>query len=101
MQSTLGQPTPLMDPDDPPYSESYFLDPGFWYCVATQSVSECTADFNDDGLVDGLDFIAFRNEWGSTGCGSSLICLCDMNDDGNVDGLDFIIFRNNWGNVCK
>jgi hypothetical protein len=61
----------------------------------------CIGDFNDDGRVDGLDFIAFRNEWGNTGCGNTQTCLCDMNSDGKVDGLDFIIFRNNWGNVCQ
>jgi hypothetical protein len=62
---------------------------------------ECTGDFNNDNRVDGLDFIIFRNGWGSTGCGTSLECPADMNGDGNVDGLDFIEFRNNWGNICQ
>jgi hypothetical protein len=76
----------------------------FWWMMARlagwNGGKECTGDFNDDGQVDGLDFIAFRSEWGSTGCGTSIECPCDLNDDGNVDGLDFIVFRNNWGNIC-
>jgi hypothetical protein len=64
-------------------------------------VQECPGDFNDDGKVDGLDFIIFRNGWGSTDCGTSLDCPADMNGDGKVDGLDFIEFRNNWGSICQ
>ncbi len=31
--STLGQPTPLMDPLAPPQSLQYDLFPGFWYAL--------------------------------------------------------------------
>jgi hypothetical protein len=30
INSTLGQPSPLMDPDKPPYSKYFSLYPGFW-----------------------------------------------------------------------
>jgi len=69
------------------------------YKVQTAWVPECPADYNDDGKVDGLDFIIFRNQWGRTDC-LSVGCEGDMNSDGKVDGLDFIIFRNNWGKIC-
>jgi hypothetical protein len=56
---------------------------------------------NGDDIIDGLDFIIFRNEWGMTGCNDpNTQCLCDFNTDGKVDGLDFIIFRNSWGKKC-
>ena len=35
VNATLGQPTPLMDPNDPPYSNLYDLYPGFWYTAGT------------------------------------------------------------------
>jgi len=67
--------------------------------IVTAAFADCPADYNDDGKVDGLDFIIFRNEWGRTDC-LSVGCEGDMNSDGKVDGLDFIIFRNDWGKVC-
>ena len=33
MNSTLGQSSPLMDSDDPPVSENFTLNPGFWYTI--------------------------------------------------------------------
>lgn len=33
MNSTLGQPSPLTDQDNPPNSPSYSLYPGFWYTI--------------------------------------------------------------------
>jgi hypothetical protein len=73
-------------------------DPNLGQC-ASDFESDC--DVNKDDKVDGLDFIIFRNEWGSTGCNDmNKICLCDFNSDGKVDGLDFVLFRNNWGKQC-
>jgi hypothetical protein len=66
---------------------------------AIKVLSVLTCDFNYDCVVDGLDFIMFRNEWGVTDC-VNVGCACDMNEDGKVDGLDFITFRNNWGKTC-
>jgi endo-1,4-beta-xylanase len=68
-----------------------------YFDAGASTMLQIIGDFNGDGKVDGLDFIAFRNEWGNTGCSSSNTCHCDMNEDGKVNGLDFIIFRNNWG----
>jgi len=33
LNGTMGQPSPLMDAADPPYSLSYDLYPGFWYAL--------------------------------------------------------------------
>ena len=57
--STVGQPSPLMDPADPPYSTSYDLYPGFWYTVAAEPTDACESDFDQDGDVDGSDLAVF------------------------------------------
>jgi hypothetical protein len=54
MNSTLGQPSPLMDPLDPPLSDTYDLYPGFWYVISALG-STCPGDFNGDKDVDGAD----------------------------------------------
>jgi len=79
--STLGQPSPLMDPSDPPFSPNYNLEPGFWYTVKVEPVNECEGDFAPaDGDVDGsdlaelvanpalLDLSTFAAEFGRTNC---------------------------------
>jgi hypothetical protein len=59
LKSTLGQSTPLMDPADPPYSDSFDAYPGFWYTVAPALGGYCIYDFEPDGDVDGKDLAAF------------------------------------------
>ena len=34
MNTTLGQPSPLMDTQDSPFSDNYDLYSGFWYTIA-------------------------------------------------------------------
>jgi hypothetical protein len=53
-ESTLGQSSPLMDPLDPSFSDTYDLYPGFWYVIAAFE-STCPGDFNGDKDVDGSD----------------------------------------------
>jgi hypothetical protein len=80
--STLGQPSPLMDTNNPPYSDSYNNYPGFWYTVDA-GLYGCLWDLDEppDGDVDGIDlaeFIAgsfdenalegFATEFGSIDC---------------------------------
>jgi hypothetical protein len=56
--STVGQPTPLMDPQDPPFSDDFELFPGFWYTVAAVGRT-CPGDDNGDKDVDGADLAAY------------------------------------------
>ena len=66
----------------------------------------CLADVNHDGIVDGSDFIAFINSFGSgdvaidpladvAGAGAS-----GLLPDGIIDGSDFIAFINAFGAGC-
>ncbi len=58
MFATLGQASPLMDPNDPPHSTSYDLYPGFTYTL--EAVLKCAWDQPPlDGDVDGLDLATF------------------------------------------
>jgi hypothetical protein len=58
MNNTIGQPSPLMDPSDPPYSDNYDLYPGIWYTVAATALA-CPGDFNGDKDVDGSDLAEY------------------------------------------
>jgi hypothetical protein len=43
MNSTLGQPSPLMEQGLDPYSENYGLLPGFWYTLDAGSGGSITS----------------------------------------------------------
>lgn len=55
---------------------------------------ECAADFNGDGTVNTLDFLAFLNAF-SAGDPSA-----DFNGDGTVNTLDFLAFLNAFNDGC-
>ena len=54
MNSTIGQPSPLMEQGMDPYSDNYGLLPGFWYTIGAAS-GTCPGDFDWDYDVDGAD----------------------------------------------
>lgn len=54
----------------------------------------CRADFNDDGVVNTLDFIAFLNAYNVQDASA------DFNGDGVVNTLDFIEFLNAYSEGC-
>lgn len=58
VNSTVGQQSPLADPAEPPYSDSYDLYPGFWYTVANTGLF-CLGDDDFDKDIDGLDLAAY------------------------------------------
>jgi hypothetical protein len=62
--STLGQPSPLMDPLEPPLSDTYDLYPGFWYAVMGP---KCESDYDGDGDVDGSDLAEYLFDPGGLG----------------------------------
>ena len=63
INGTVGQPTPLMDPIEQPYSENYDLYPGFWYAVAGIS-AYCPGDSDFDKDVDGWDLAEYISDSG-------------------------------------
>ena len=83
INSTLGQPSPLIDPDNPTGSARYDLLTGFWYIVDIGSpLSGCPADFNYDGSVDIDDLDILAGNFGQTGIGNN------SDEDLDMDGLD-------------
>lgn len=54
----------------------------------------CVADFNDDGVVDTRDVLAFLNLWAA---GDE---AADINEDGFVDTRDVLAFLNLWNAGC-
>ena len=94
--ATLGQPSPLMDSSNPPYSASYDNYPGFWYTVgAAPPINDCSGDFNNDGDVDGSDLATFAEDFGRTDCAGD--CEGDFNGDNDVDGSDLATFATDFG----
>ena len=76
---TLGQPSPLMDPFNPPFSISYDLEPGFWY--TTEAVTMCG------------DIATFAASFGYESGEAGYSSLCDSDLDGDVDGSDLFQFK--------
>ena len=93
--ATLGQPSPLMDTADPPYSTIYDLYPGFWYTVAAEPMDACEGDFDNDGDVDGSDLATFAADFGRTDCVDD--CEGNFDEDGDVDGSDLAVFAADFG----
>jgi hypothetical protein len=58
INGTIGQPSPPMDPFEPPMSDTYDLYPGFWYVIAAYE-STCPGDYNGDKDVDGSDLAEY------------------------------------------
>jgi hypothetical protein len=52
-------------------------------------------DANGDGKVDGLDYVIWLNNYGTTTTDGA--SKGDFNADGRVDGLDYVIWLNNYG----
>jgi len=95
INATMGQPSPLMDPLDPPYSADYDLYPGFWYTGVTEDIELCEGDFDGDDDVDGSDLAVFAADFGRTDCSGD--CEGDFDTDGDVDGSDLATFAADFG----
>ncbi len=74
LQGTIGQPSPLMDQNSPPYSDAYDLYPGFWYTLDTGPVC--------------VDLAAFAASFGSLDGDVRYNLSCDLDSDGDVDSDD-------------
>jgi hypothetical protein len=66
MNSTLGQPSPLMEQGMDPYSDNYGLLPGFWYTIGASSET-CPGDFDWDFDVDSSDIVEYIFDSGGLG----------------------------------
>ena len=77
--STMGQPSPLMDPAAPPWSTNYDLYPGFWYTLEA-GTAECT------------ELSCFAATYGLTSADAGYNPACDFDHDGDVDGMDLAVF---------
>lgn len=83
LNGTLGQPSPLIDPLDPPWSTHYDLLSGFWYTTGNAlPFSLCPADFQPDGRVDGDDLAILAASFGQAVVGQ------DVDGDLDMDGMD-------------
>ncbi len=83
INTTMGQPSPLMIPTDPPISASYHLLSGFWYTIGiVLPISLCPADFEPDGDVDVDDLRTLAAGYGRTSVSK------DADGDLDMDGLD-------------
>jgi len=95
LSGTIGQPDASVTPMT---GGAFTLTGGFWAGAGTPPVPGCTADVNNDGVVDGNDFVAFINSF-SVG-DVSVDPIADVNNDLIVDGNDFVEFINAFGAGC-
>ena len=56
--------------------------------------SVCFADFNGDGVVDGVDLALLLGGWGVC---SDAECPYDIDGSGLIDGADLTLFLGSWG----
>ncbi len=66
---------------------------GAWI-IEIENSPECSADLNDDGIVDGADLASLLAAWGSTNNPA------DLNGDGVVDGADLATLLSLWNASC-
>ena len=63
--------------------------------VSGTTIVGLAGDYNDDGVVDGADFLAWQRQLGTSVAAYS---GADGNGDGVVDAADFVIWRERFGN---
>lgn len=78
----------------------YSVTSGFW---PGEGPIQCISDYNLDGEVDILDFLAFFDDFGTCN-GSPAPCGSfgdpDLIEDGLIDILDFLAFLDAFGRGC-
>ena len=90
LTGTLGQPSPLIDPLDPPFSTRYEMLTGFWYTIGGAAISNCPADLNTDGSVDEDDLQMLADRFGQT------VVAVDADGDLDMDGNDLYEMVVDW-----
>src|SRR3972149_526596 len=56
-------------------------------------------DANNDGRVDGIDYVIWFNNYGQISQGGSSVG--DFNNDTKIDGGDYVIWFNNYGQISQ
>lgn len=59
-------------------------------------VNACTADIDNSGAVNGVDFSILISQWGRV-CNGQNPCSGDINGDGTVNGIDYAGLFSQWG----
>jgi hypothetical protein len=62
--------------------------------ISEDAPAEDTGDFDEDGDVDGADFLAWQRGVGTPG---TTLAQGDANDDGVVDGADLAVWKSQFG----
>lgn len=93
--STLGQSSPLIKPDDPPYSFNYYLYGGFWCTLDALSFEAYEGDFDGDGDVEGSDLAVFAADFGRSNCCASP-CQGGFDNDCAVNESDLGVFATDF-----
>lgn len=66
-----------------------------WLLVlAPAFATDCPADLDGDGVVDGADLHVLLAQWGGTGAS-------DLDDSGLVDTTDLVLLLNDWGECAE
>jgi hypothetical protein len=60
----------------------------------SSTITQIQGDANNDGKVDGIDYVVWLNNYDTNQTGPS---KGDFNNDTKVDGIDYIIWLNNYG----
>ena len=64
---------------------------------STVTVSTCEGDFDTNGVVDGMDAITFKIDFGRFNCDAEDPCNADFDCNGVVDGQDALEFKKDFG----
>lgn len=75
---------------DPTFSHLPVIDMG---AFEVQSCI-CIADWNDDGIVNTVDFLAYLGDWNAGDPGA------DLNGDGTLNTVDFLAYLGYWAAGC-
>ena len=59
--------------------------------------SHVDPDFNDDGIVNSLDYAQFVAHWGTREGDPNWDAKFDLNSDGVINSFDYDFFVDNWG----
>lgn len=64
-----------------------------YFEIKNQSQPQTTGDANNDGRVDGVDYVVWLNNFNNDTTGGP--SQGDFNNDGRVDGVDYVVWINN------